>query len=388
MKFIIDNADDKSLIIMDELGTGTEPIMGGTIAELVIEELYKKNSFAIITTHFHNLKLLPMKYSQMQNAAMLFDNDTFSPTFILSQGIPGNSFTLEIAHKVGLPEDIIEKAKTQLGDNRIETEKLLVFLENEKRKIEEQKNQLTIAQNFVTDLIKKYKDNIEFQKKKQNYLAKKTKNEIDEIFDKSNKIIENTIREIRESNADKEKVKNARKELESEKKIINEKIDKLFIDNDPSEDKKTIFNVGQLVKIKLTGEIGEIIRISENQLTLVADNKILQISADAVEVLDKKLETDTKKIKVNIVSRTENFSTTLDIRGDSVENAINKLDKYLDQALLIGVPKVYIIHGKGYGILRKAVREYLKGFSNLLNFENEADNRGGDGITVISFKER
>lgn len=388
MKFIIDNADDKLLIIMDELGTGTEPIMGGTIAELVIEELYKKNSFAIITTHFHNLKLLPMKYSQMQNAAMLFDNDTFSPTFILSQGIPGNSFTLEIAHKVGLPEDIIEKAKTQLGDNRIETEKLLVFLENEKRKLEEQKNQLSIAQNFVTDLIKKYKDNIEFQKKKQNYLAKKTKNEIDEIFDKSNKIIENTIREIRESNADKEKVKNARKKLESEKKIINEKINKLFIDNDPSEDKKTIFNVGQLVKIKLTGEIGEIIRISENQLTLVADNKILQISADAVEVLDKKLETDTKKIKVNIVSRTENFSTTLDIRGDSVENAINKLDKYLDQALLIGVPKVYIIHGKGYGILRKAVREYLKGFSNLLNFENETDNRGGDGITVISFKER
>ncbi len=388
MKFIIDNADDKSLIIMDELGTGTEPIMGGTIAELVIEKLYEKNSFAIITTHFHNMKLLPMKYSKMQNAAMLFDNDTFSPTFVLSQGIPGNSFTLEIAHKVGLPEDIIEKAKTQLGDNRIETEKLLVFLENEKRKLEEQKNQLSIAQNFVTDLIKKYKDNIEFQKKKQNYLAKKTKNEIDEIFDKSNKIIENTIREIRESNADKEKVKNARKELESEKKIINEKIDKLFIDNDPSEDKKTIFNVGQLVKITLTGEIGEIIRISDNQLTLIADNKFLQISADAVEVLDKKLETDTKKIKVNIVSRTENFSTTLDIRGDSVEIAINKLDKYLDQALLIGVPKVYIIHGKGYGILRKAVREYLKGFSNLLNFENETDNRGGDGITVISFKER
>jgi len=264
----------------------------------------------------------------------------------------------------------------------------LVFLENEKRKLEEQKNQLSIAQNFVTDLIKKYKDNIEFQKKKQNYLAKKTKNEIDEIFDKSNKIIENTIREIKESNAEKEKVKNARKKLESEKKIINEKIDKLFVDNDISEDKKTIFNVGQLVKIKLTGEIGEIIRISENQLTLVADNKILQINADAVEALDKKLETDTKKIKVNIVSRTENFSTTLDIRGDSVEIAINKLDKYLDQALLIGVPKVYIIHGKGYGILRKAVREYLKGFSNLLKFENEADNRGGDGITVISFKER
>ncbi|HPB19404.1 MAG TPA: hypothetical protein PLC00_01345, partial [Bacteroidales bacterium] len=192
MKFIIDNADDNSLIIMDELGTGTEPIMGGTIAELVIEELYKKNSFAIITTHFHNLKLLPMKYSQMQNAAMLFDNETFNPTFILSQGIPGNSFTLEIAHKVGLPDEIIEKAKTQLGDNRIETEKLLVFLENEKRKLEEQKNQLYIAQNFVTDLIKKYQENIEFQKKKQNYLAKKTKNEIDEIFDKSNKIIENT----------------------------------------------------------------------------------------------------------------------------------------------------------------------------------------------------
>lgn len=388
MKFIIDNADDNSLIIMDELGTGTEPIMGGTIAELVIEELYKKNSFAIITTHFHNLKLLPMKYSQMQNAAMLFDNETFNPTFILSQGIPGNSFTLEIAHKVGLPDKIIEKAKTQLGDNRIETEKLLVFLENEKRKLEEQKNQLYIAQNFVTDLIKKYQENIEFQKKKQNYLAKKTKNEIDEIFDKSNKIIENTIREIRESNADREKVKNVRKELESEKKSINEKINNLFVDKDTSEDQKTIFNVGQLVKIKLTGEIGEIIRISDNQLTLVVDNKILQINADAVEALNKKLENDTKRIKVNIVSRTENFSTTLDIRGNTVEDAINKLDKYLDQALLIGVPKVYIIHGKGYGILRKAVREYLKGFTHLLNFENEAENRGGDGITVISFKER
>ncbi|HRR52587.1 MAG TPA: Smr/MutS family protein, partial [Bacteroidales bacterium] len=372
MKFIIDNADDNSLIIMDELGTGTEPIMGGTIAELVIEELYKKNSFAIITTHFHNLKLLPMKYSQMQNAAMLFDNETFNPTFILSQGIPGNSFTLEIAHKVGLPDKIIEKAKTQLGDNRIETEKLLVFLENEKRKLEEQKNQLYIAQNFVTDLIKKYQENIEFQKKKQNYLAKKTKNEIDEIFDKSNKIIENTIREIRESNADREKVKNVRKELESEKKSINEKINNLFVDKDTSEDQKTIFNVGQLVKIKLTGEIGEIIRISDNQLTLVVDNKILQINADAVEALNKKLENDTKRIKVNIVSRTENFSTTLDIRGNTVEDAINKLDKYLDQALLIGVPKVYIIHGKGYGILRKAVREYLKGFTHLLNFENEA----------------
>ncbi|HNQ21117.1 MAG TPA: hypothetical protein PKI46_08670, partial [Bacteroidales bacterium] len=326
MKFIIDNADDNSLIIMDELGTGTEPIMGGTIAELVIGELYKKNSFAIITTHFHNLKLLPMKYSQMQNAAMLFDNETFNPTFILSQGIPGNSFTLEIAHKVGLPDEIIEKAKTQLGDNRIETEKLLVFLENEKRKLEEQKNQLFIAQNFVTDLIKKYQENIEFQKKKQNYLAKKTKNEIDEIFDKSNKIIENTIREIRESNADREKVKNARKELESEKKSINEKINNLFVDKDTSEDQKTIFNVGQLVKIKLTGEIGEIIRISDNQLTLVADNKILQINADAVKALNKKLENDTKRIKVNIVSRTENFSTTLDIRGNTVEDAINKLD--------------------------------------------------------------
>ena len=240
----------------------------------------------------------------------------------------------------------------------------------------------------LTDLIKKYQENIEFQKKKQNYLAKKTKNEIDEIFDKSNKIIENTIREIRESNADREKVKNARKELESEKKSINEKINNLFVDKDTSEDQKTIFNVGQLVKIKLTGEIGEIIRISDNQLTLVADNKILQINADAVKALNKKLENDTKRIKVNIVSRTENFSTTLDIRGNTVEDAINKLDKYLDQALLIGVPKVYIIHGKGYGILRKAVREYLKGFSHLLNFENEADNRGGDGITVISFKER
>lgn len=385
MKFILDNADDKSLIIMDELGTGTEPIMGGTIAELVIEKLYEKNCFAIITTHFHNLKLLPMKHSEMQNAAMLFDNDTLSPTYILSQGIPGNSFTLEIAHKVGLPEDIIDKAKTQLGDNRIETEKLLVFLENEKRKLEEQKNQLNIAQEFVTDLIKKYQENLDFQKKKQNYLAKKTKNEIDEIFYKSNKIIENTIREIRESNADKEKIRNARKELESEKKSINEKINKLLVDNETPEDKKTIFNVGQLVKIKLTGEIGEIIRISDNQLTLVADNKILQINADKVEIVDKKLLNNDKKIKVNIVSKAENFSTTLDIRGYTVEDAINKLDKYIDQALLIGVSKVYIIHGKGYGILRKAVRDYLKGLSHLLKFENEADNRGGDGITVVNF---
>ena len=385
MKYILENSNDKSLILMDEMGTGTEPIMGGTIAELVLERLYQNNCFAIVTTHFHNLKLLPMRYPAMQNAALLFDTDTMSPTYILSQGIPGNSFTLEIAQKVGFPQDIINKAQNQLGDNRIETEKLLVFLENERKKLEEQKKQLELAENFVAELIKKYQDNLEFQKKKQNYFIKKTKGEIDEIFSKSNKLIENTIREIKESNAEKNKVKDIRKKLEKEKNTIDKKLEKMLVADTIKEEEKIEFEVGHLVKIKLTGEVGEIIRISENQLNVVVNNKIIQLPISAVDYIDKNEQYINKKIKVNLVSRTESFNTVLDIRGCRADEAINKLDKYIDQALLIGVPRVYIIHGKGYGILRKAVRDYLKDLTHLLNFENEVEERGGDGITVVNF---
>jgi len=384
MKYFNEMADRNSLFLIDEFGTGTEPQFGGAIAESILGQLNSRKAFGVVTTHYQNLKKFAENHSNVVNGAMKYDVGALEPLFELEVGKPGSSFAFEIAKKIGLPTDIIEKAKGFVGTSQVDYEHLLNSLESERNKYQKLTKKLEKEEKEVQTIKSDYESLKEMLEDERKQLIRDAKSRAKQIVDDANKRIENTIREIKESKADKEKTKKLRAGLENFKEQQ--------VKSAAQEEKRRKaeeLKVGDTVTIEGQDTAGEVMNVKGKQAQVRFGNIISFIDLKKLRKTSRSNLPEKKSKKlggVNILEKMSRFNGEIDIRGMRAEEALVKVDEYVDQALLLGTDQVRIIHGKGHGILRDVVRTHLKGHSSVANTVDEHVEFGGSGITLVTFR--
>jgi DNA mismatch repair protein MutS2 len=391
MQAMVEQAKENSLFLMDELGGGTDPQYGGAIAEALLEFLAQKNTCGLVTTHFGNLKMLAEKHPNIQNGAMLFDEVKMTPLFILKIGQYGTSFTFEIAEKTGLDKHIIDQAIQKAGRTQIRYEKLLHRLTRKQQDLDKRQKMIEFTDQQLSELIQEYKIKDTELKQQRAIILKQARNEAKLILKDANKLIEKAVREVKESKADKEVSKKARQDaqefvqkIEQIEQQEEEKIESVLL---PSENNDVI-RLHDMVLIEDTQTIGEVTSISDDEVVVSFNSIQLRTSLGKIRKVSK---TEQKKINkssgktvyASLANKVENFKLQLDIRGMRVEEALKQLEQYLDDAILLSVRNVSILHGKGNGILRLAVRDYLAKNKQVKTYYDEHVERGGHGITIV-----
>nr|WP_231388344.1 endonuclease MutS2 [Sphingobacterium hungaricum] len=384
MKYFADFANANTLVLIDEFGTGTDPQFGGPIAEAVLETLNNKKIRAVITTHYSNLKLYASHTEGLQNASMLFDNVQMKPLYILQVGKPGSSYAFEIAQKIGLPKEVLELAKQKIGVQQKKVDTLLVDLERDKKQVYDTKIAINKREKEMILLKEQYETlNHDLQENKRQ-LIKDAKEEARQLLKDANKLIENTISDIKSVAADKEKTKEIRSKLNQ---AIDQHTEKKKKPNPTVANQKEIIDqgieIGDWVKILDSGAEAQVLEVAKN------NNLILAMGELRTVVKQNKVEKLRGKEKAKVVRKSHAASTSsiadfhpeVDLRGMRTEDALQKMELVLDRAVMIGYPSLKIIHGKGDGILRRFIREYLRKYSHVSRFEDEHADRGGDGIT-------
>ena len=396
MKKFVLNADSKSLFLIDEFGAGTEPHLGGAIAEAVLEKLNENKSFGIVTTHYSNLKLLAEKQKGIVNGAMLFDSKLMQPVYELKIGKPGSSFAFEIAKKIGFPKKLLKNAAKKTGKKQLDFDKQLQELETEQKKLEKKHTELKVADDFLAEMIDKYQNLSEDLEKAKKSIIQQAREEALELINNSNKLIEKTIKEIKENQASKEQTKKLRQKL----KIFSENIKKEHKKSEKQKSsiekiKNTAVQTGDFVKIKEQDAVGEITEINGEEAIVTFNSIKLKTSLEKLEKVSKKQaqkeKTKYKKSSYNPVinelnDKIANFNLSIDVRGKRAEEAINIVKHYIDEAILLNVSEVSILHGKGNGVLYNIIREYLSSIPEIKQFGDESLERGGHGITIVKFK--
>jgi len=387
MKHFLRYAEEETMVLIDEFGTGTDPQFGGAIAEAILDKLVKSGCQGVITTHYSNIKLYAEDHEGVINSAMKFDMENLEPLYQLEIGKPGSSFSLEISRKIGLDREVIDYAKKAIGGKKVDVDDLILKLEKQQQQIEQRDRELKASEQKVNSLEQKYSrlyDELERNKKE---IISKAKNEASDLLSKTNKEIEKTIRHIRENQAQKSETKKARKRLEELKTRVEPKERSLNSYKKPEviggEIKK-----GDQVKLKDQDVVGEVLDIKgkDAEVQMGALKSMIKLSR-----LDKISNRQSKQIKSNpkkargldLAQKRANYSTTLDLRGKRAEEALPMVDKFIDDALLFGVGEVKILHGKGNGILKDLIRKHLRGASFIANMGDEHIEHGGAGITVV-----
>ena len=390
MKALLEHADEKTLFLIDEFGTGTEPQLGGAIAEAILLELNKKKAFGMVTTHYANLKLLADNHEGIINGAMLFDTRFMQPMYLMMTGKPGSSFAFEIAKKIGFPKQILDEAANITGDQHLKFEKQLQQLEVDKKAIRKKEQDLRIADQLLTEVVEKYKGLLaELESKKKQYLRDAAA-EAQELIQKANSQIERTIKEIKEAQAEKTKTKEIRQNLEKTKEEIAQKA-KEVAEAKKKEEAEVVLKVGDTVCIEEMQVVGEILSISDTDATILFDSIRLRTSPDKLRKVSRAEARKTQRrwqkgIAEDLSEKAEHFELTLDVRGKRAEEALDIVDKYLDEAKLLSIKEVSIRHGKGNGILRKLIREKLSHNHDVERFCDASLETGGTGITRVYFR--
>jgi DNA mismatch repair protein MutS2 len=390
MKALLENADSHTLFLIDEFGTGTEPQLGGAIAEAILLELNKKQAFGMVTTHYANLKLLADNHEGIVNGAMLFDTRFMQPMYIMMTGKPGSSFAFEIAKKIGFPRQILDDAANITGDQHLKFEKQLQQLEVDKKAIRKKEQELRIADQLLTEVVDKYKGLLaELEGKKKQYLRDAAA-EAQELIQKANSQIERTIKEIKEAQAEKTKTKEIRQNLEKTKEEIAQKAKEVAEEKKKEEAGETL-KVGDTVCIDDMQVVGEIMAITDTDATILFDSIRLRTSPDKLRKVSRAEARKTQRrwqtgIADDLSEKAEHFELTLDVRGHRAEEALDIVDKYLDEAKLLSIKEVSILHGKGNGILRKLIREKLSHMREVERFCDASLETGGTGITRVYFR--
>jgi DNA mismatch repair protein MutS2 len=406
LNVMMQHLNNSSLFLIDEFGSGTEPALGGAMAEAMLEELYKKESFGIITTHYGNLKLFCDTHPEAENGAMLFDTMQMKPLFKLRQGKPGSSFTYEIARQIGLPDTIIENAISKSGTAQIDYERKLDEIEVEKIEIDNRLKRVTQTDDKLAEMIANYSVKFsEFEKQRKDILQK-AKNEAFAVIDGANQAIEKTIREIKEAKADAMKTKQIRTEVFHQKEKIEKEIQKIeqkevVAPVVPLQMKTAVaqyapidpkIRVGDAVFINDIQTIGEVTQLQDEDITVSFNSISFKTHIDKVVKISK---TEARNVKRGVAKldgtrigdmlneKTAKFSTKIDVRGMRAEETLKTLESYMDEATLLGIRQVTILHGKGNGILRPVIRQFLSKRQEVKQFFDEAIERGGDGITVV-----
>lgn len=397
MNALLQDADEKSLFLMDELGSGTDPQYGGAIAESLLEIISKRKALGVVTTHFGNLKAMAAQTDGIENAAMLFDEEAMKPLFILKTGKWGSSFTFEIARKIGFSNELLQKAVLKIGTAQIDYEFLLQKVEREKLEVENQKRMIEAVDLQLNELIEKYQ-NVNNSLQAQKYeILKTAKNEAKSIVENANKIIEKAVREIKESKADKEKVKQIKDEIVSFEQNIENKVPpppKIIPKKDDTVEINTKIKLHDYVVINETNTIGQVTAINENEIIISFNSINFKTSIDKVTKtnnIPKTNKTNTsqfsgRNIYAEINQKSAAFKVELDIRGLRVEEATEVLERYIDDAVLLHIHEVKILHGKGNGILRNITRALLSKNKYVDDFFDEQLEWGGYGKTVVKIK--
>ncbi len=384
MNHFVRGADKKTLVLIDEFGTGTDPQFGGAIAEAILNELIELKTFGVITTHYANLKKVADKKKGIENGAMRFDLQNLEPKYVLDVGKPGSSFALEIAGKIGLPGRIIKSAKKFTGYSQVKFEGLVQQLEHEKEKFRTINDDIETKQQKLETSIKEYTDLREFLDAEKKRILKSAKYEAQQIVKDSNKKVEETIRTIKEAKAAKEVTKAKRQELE---KYVEKEL-KVSKEKTPVA-KKGKIEVGDYVKLSDGSSTAEVIEIKGKKALVGTDTirTYVQLS-QLVKVGKVQDKGGIKRSSSNydVAQKQAEFSNTIDVRGQRAEEAIVKVERFIDEALLLGHSELKILHGKGYGILRDALRNYFRSSSFITSMQDEHVERGGSGITIVNLK--
>jgi len=415
MKYFVKNSNDKTLILIDEFGTGTEPMLGGAIAESILGELNRNKVFGVITTHYTNLKHFASLTEGIVNGAMVFDNHMMQPLFQLAIGKPGSSFAFEIARKIGLPENILEEAAGKAGVKNINYDRHLKDIARDKRYWENKRQSIRQQEKRLEELMAEYDKELSGARTMRKEIISKAKDEAQKLLSESNRMIENTIRQIKESQAEKEKTKDVRQQLEEFKGVVKEqakpvkteseekmeilgtKAKRIKLDREPEKEKKLSpvskeqpLKKGDAVRMIDTQAAGEIIEIKDKMVQVETGSLRFFVPVGKIERISK---SDLKKsIRSNqvyhendpgIVQRNINFKPEIDIRGVRGEEAINQVRDLIDTALIVQHRNLRILHGKGNGILRLLVRQYLATVDVVKTFRDEHVEFGGAGITIV-----
>ncbi|MEO8794230.1 MAG: endonuclease MutS2 [Daejeonella sp.] len=380
MKYFVENANAKTLVVIDEFGTGTDPQFGGPIAEAVLESLNAKKVRGVVTTHYSNLKTFANATTGLENASMLFNNQKMQPLYILEMGKPGSSYAFEIAQKIGLPADVLNSAKSKIGDHQKKVDTLLVDLERDKRKLIESRVAMDKKENRVKALLEENEKLKAYLEENRKGILKDAKLEAQNIIKGANKLIENTISEIRSVSADKEKTQTLRQNLQHELKKNEVKEKPIKKVAEPADIK-----AGDWVKLIDSETMGQVIDVAKDNVILAMGDLRSVVKLKRVEkISNKSVPKEIRKSSYSgLTEGISQFSPELDLRGKRGEEALYEIEKYLDKAIMMGLPSLKIIHGKGDGILRKLIREYLRKYSQVNRMEDEHADRGGDGITYV-----
>lgn len=382
MKYFTEHAHARSIVFVDEFGTGTDPLFGGPMAEAVLEALNRKNVRGVITTHYSNLKVFASNTDGVDNASMLFDNEAMRPLYILQTGKPGSSYAFEIAEKIGLRPDILRLAKQKVGKQQKRVDTLLVDLERDKKDVVESKATLARQEKELERLKAENESLQAYLAENRKSILAEAKQEARRIIRDANKLVENTVSEIKAVQADREKTKALRLKLQAEAQKHEEpKAPKAKPAGATSAAHE--FQPGDWVRIESTGAEAEILEVAKNNLILaIGDLRTVQKKSQVTPLPKKnKQARKSRSGRAAGLGAVSEFSSEIDVRGMRTEEALYEIEKQLDKALMTGYPSMRIVHGRGDGILRKFIREYLRKYSQVTRVEDEHPDRGGDGVT-------
>ncbi len=416
MKFFIKNSNTKTLLLIDEFGTGTEPMIGGAMAEATLERFNQSEAFGVITTHYTNLKLYADATEGVVNGAMLYDRQHLQPLFQLSIGNPGSSFAIEIARKIGLPEDLIADAAAKVGSERMDYDKHLQDIVRDKRYWENKRREIRQKEKKLEETLAKYEAEMGSIEKLRKDITQKAKTEAQTLLSDTNAKIENTIRAIKEAQAEKEKTKEVRKELEdfkhklttelapkttkeelrnSQNKLQLKKINlikKPEVQNTKREnlDIDTI-KIGSTVRLKGQTATGKIIEIQDNNAIVAFGQMKSTVKISNLETVSNTQLKKEKHKYDNLGQNTNDevrqrkltFKSEIDVRGMRVDEALQAVTYFIDDAIMVGMTSVRILHGTGTGALRQMIRQYLATINGVATYRDEHVQFGGAGITII-----
>lgn len=403
MKALVGSADENTLFLLDELGGGTEPRSGCAIAEAVLETLYHKGAFGVVTTHFADLKLLADRMPGIVNGAMLFDTNAMRPLYRLSVGHPGSSFAFEIAESIGFPKDILDRAGEMVGREQLNFEHQLQQLELDKKEIEKKKEELRVADEFLAEVTEKYQRLNDNLQARRHEIVGAARREAQQILTDANRTVERTISDIKSAKAEKEATRKAREALaeatEQNTKALTEQSERtrksqVRINSDNSvSDKEMPILVGSIVRIDGEETYGQVVEIKGKKAVVESNSIRMTIPLSRLQGTAKqKIPTAKSAVSVSrgiyddINEKRARFNPTLDLRGHRAEEAIAELHQFLDTALLLSEKEVRILHGKGYGILMQIIRDELRANRDVRTFHPEKLELGGEGITVVELR--
>lgn len=412
MKFFVRNCDKKTILLIDEFGGGTEPQIGGAIAESLLKRFNEKESFGVITTHYQNLKHYANEHKGVINGAMLYDRHLMQPLFTLSIGNPGSSFAIEIARKIGLPEDVIADASEIVGSDYINMDKYLQDIVRDKRYWETKRQSIRQKEKRLEEITTTYETDLLSVEKQRKEILRQAKADAERVLSEANAKIENTIRTIRESQAEKEKTKQARLTLNEFKSSLED--DKIFSDDkiakkieklkekeknkkkkseQPKESKEQTIAPGDNVRIKGQTSIGQVLDIQKGSATVAFGMIKSTVKLETLEYISKnQVKRETRSTTVSVAASDDlrekklNFKQDIDVRGMRGEEALQAVMYFVDDAVLVGVSRIRILHGTGTGALRQMIRDYLRTAQGVRNFQDEHVQFGGTGITVVDLE--